>query len=197
MKNCYIFGYGSLINSNSRSITGITGEGIPVRINKIKRSWCATSKANPMASVGIESDINCSCNGVLFPIDQKELSKFDARETGYYREFLPKSQINFLSEDILIGEDVWIYFAKQTNHPCPNQPIVQSYVDVIIEGCLEISLDFTAEFLKTTTGWEYTWIDDRLFPKYPRPLDNSNPYQKIDRIIQNMIPGLLDHRTAA
>jgi len=197
MKNCYIFGYGSLINSNSRSITGITGEGIPVRINKVKRSWYATSKANPMASVGIESDINSSCNGVLFPIDQKELSNFDARETGYYRESVPKSQIHFLSDDIPIREDVWIYFAKQRNHPCRNQPIVQSYVDVIIEGCLEIGLEFTSEFLKTTTGWEYTWINDRLFPKYPRPLDNPNASQKIDRIIQDMTPGLFDHRTAA
>lgn len=197
MNKCYIFGYGSLINSTSRSITGITGEGVPVRINKVKRSWFATSKVNPMASVGIESDNNSNCNGVLFPIDHQELSKFDARETGYYRESLPLSHINFLSEGISIKEDVWIYFAKKTNHPSSKQPIVQSYVDVIIEGCLEIGLDFTKEFLKTTMGWEHTWVDDRLFPKYPRPLENSNTHQKIDQIIQKTIPGLIDHRTAA
>jgi hypothetical protein len=197
MNNCYIFGYGSLINSTSRAITGITGKGLPVRINGVKRSWFATSLENPMASVGIEADPKSSCNGILFPIAQSELSNFDAREIGYDRAPLSLSQIDFLSNDINIVEDVWIYFAKQTKYPSQKQPIVQSYIDVIIEGCLEVGLDFTEEFIKTTTGWEYTWIEDRLFPKYPRPLDNNNTHLQIDLIIQKFIPGLFDHRKPA
>ena len=150
-----------------------------------------------MASVGILEDPGSSCNGVLFPIAQSELTRFDARETGYNRTALPISQIVFFSGDLNINEDIWIYFAKQTNHPCQLQPIVQSYVDVIIEGCLEIGLDFTEEFLKSTTGWEYDWIDDRLFPKYPRSLNHDNAHQRIDPIVQKLIPGLFNHRKSA
>ena len=36
-------------------------------------------------------------------------------------------------------------------------PITQSYVDIIMRGCLSISHDFARRFLQTTHGW---WHDD-------------------------------------
>ena len=36
-------------------------------------------------------------------------------------------------------------------------PITQSYVDIIMRGCLSISHDFARKFLQTTHGW---WHDD-------------------------------------
>ena len=106
------------------------------------------------------------------------------------------SQIEFLTSGIDITEDTWIYFAKKTNHPCQSQPIAQSYVDVIIKGCLEIGLEYTEEFLKTTAGWEYPWIDDRMFPRYPRHLDYEKHCPKTDQIIQQSMPELFNHRVA-
>ncbi len=197
MNNCYIFGYGSLINSNSRSITGVAGKSLAVRVKGIKRSWYGTSLKNNMASVGIIADQKSSCNGVLFPIAQQELSNFDTRETGYYRESLPLSQIEFLSSGLDISEDIWIYFAKQTCNPSQTHPIMQSYVDVIIEGCLEIGINFTEEFIKTTSGWEYLWVDDRLHPRYPRHLDNTSAFPKFDRIIRGIIPDFFNQRKAS
>lgn len=38
-------------------------------------------------------------------------------------------------------------------------PITQSYVDIIMRGCLSISHDFARRFLRTTHGW---WIDDHV-----------------------------------
>jgi hypothetical protein len=188
MKKCYIFGYGSLINSYSRAVTGMSGDGIPVRVKGVKRSWVAVSKKYPMAAVGIEPDPDSYCNGVVFSIDEKELSKFDLRERGYRRVILPKSQIEFLTSDHLIDEDVWIYFVNRLNDPCKNHPIAQSYVDVIIEGCMEISKEFTEEFFQLTFGWKYTWVDDRQEPRYPRHALNTISIQTIDQLIQQYMP---------
>ncbi|MBT4442498.1 MAG: hypothetical protein HOD01_04220, partial [Oceanospirillaceae bacterium] len=35
----YIFGYGSLISSTSRRITGIAGDSMAVRVNGLERTW--------------------------------------------------------------------------------------------------------------------------------------------------------------
>jgi hypothetical protein len=40
-------------------------------------------------------------------------------------------------------------------------PITQSYVDIIMRGCLSISHDFATGFLRTTHGW---WNDDHHGP---------------------------------
>ena len=38
-KQHYIFGYGSLINSSSRRITGIAGDSLAVRVHGLERTW--------------------------------------------------------------------------------------------------------------------------------------------------------------
>jgi hypothetical protein len=37
--------------------------------------------------------------------------------------------------------------------PGPSHPIVQSYLDIILRGCLDISLDFATGFLQRVQGW--------------------------------------------
>ena len=38
-KRHYIFGYGSLINSTSRRLTGIAGDSLAVRVQGLERTW--------------------------------------------------------------------------------------------------------------------------------------------------------------
>mmetsp|Transcript_2492 Transcript_2492/g.5277 ORF Transcript_2492/g.5277 Transcript_2492/m.5277 type:complete len:338 (-) Transcript_2492:121-1134(-) len=48
---------------------------------------------------------------------------------------------------------VWVY-VQSKNLPAERSfPIPQSYVDIIIRGCLSISHDFARRFLETTFGW--------------------------------------------
>jgi len=48
---------------------------------------------------------------------------------------------------------VWVY-VQSKNLPADRLfPIPQSYVDIIIRGCLSISRDFARRFLETTVGW--------------------------------------------
>lgn len=45
----YIFGYGSLISSSSRRITGIAGDSLAVRVQGLERTWVSW-KGNQNAS---------------------------------------------------------------------------------------------------------------------------------------------------
>lgn len=50
---------------------------------------------------------------------------------------------------------VWIYVPKENYASYANTscPIIQSYIDIILRGCLSISNDFAKQFLLTTHGW--------------------------------------------
>jgi hypothetical protein len=53
---------------------------------------------------------------------------------------------------------VWIYVPKSeyTAFATPSCPIIQSYIDIIMRGCLSISIDFARQFLLSTRrGWWY------------------------------------------
>jgi len=86
---------------------------------------------------------------------------------------------------------VWVYLPKQGTPANHKYPIMQSYVDIIVRGCLGISEEFTRKFLETTHGWwhddhdgngneedsgsgsgspspQYIWVDDRHAPYYIR-----------------------------
>ena len=72
----------------------------------------------------------------------------------------------------------WVYTPQSKISPCSNFPIAQSYVDIILRGCVDISEGFALNFLETTDGWidnidcsvknNFIWIDDREMPLYIR-----------------------------
>ena len=48
---------------------------------------------------------------------------------------------------------VWVYIPSVDLPPDRMYPIPQTYVDIIMRGCLSISTDFARRFLETTRGW--------------------------------------------
>jgi hypothetical protein len=48
---------------------------------------------------------------------------------------------------------VWVYEQVVPDCPGPDHPIAQSYLDIILRGCLDISLDFATGFLQRVQGW--------------------------------------------
>jgi hypothetical protein len=81
----------------------------------------------------------------------------------------------------------------------------QTYIDVVLTGCLAISVDFAAEFIQTT--WHpphvhahhirrgedyavYAWVNDRTFsPRYMRAEDAATmPLDMIETMLSNHIP---------
>jgi hypothetical protein len=59
------------------------------------------------------------------------------------------------------------------NLPSPQFPMVQSYVDICVNGCLEVegkyatAAGFTTEFIATTEAWSRYWVNDRIYPRRP------------------------------
>jgi hypothetical protein len=94
---------------------------------------------------------------------------------------------------------VWIYANKfkskqalKNSLPSPEFPIVQSYVDICLTGCLQIQQgfpeagDFAAEFIQSTREWSKYWENDRA---YPRRAPFAVPLaQDIDILLKKHLP---------
>ena len=73
----------------------------------------------------------------------------------------------------------------------PDTPIVQSYVDIFVNGCLELQdrygLDgFARECIDSTAGWSAHWVNDRIYPR--RPFIYRKNAVRIDRLLQAALP---------
>jgi hypothetical protein len=77
--------------------------------------------------------------------------------------------------------------------PDAEYPIVQSYVDIFITGCLELQtrvadpdLDFVAQCVQTTDGWSKHWVNDRPMPR--RPYIYQPRAWDIDKNLKRLLP---------
>ena len=176
-----IFGYGSLINSDSRRRTTGSGEARPVRVRGWRRAWNVVSTATGVTYLGVVRVEHAVRNGVLFEVSPEQLIEFDARESGYTRRAIPSGDwIDAVPRSI--SDDAHVYVPDAPGTPTPSCPIVQSYVDVVLAGCLELGNEFAREFVASTDSWDLPWINDRDAPRYPRA-DASVPRAEIDSLL--------------
>lgn len=185
MKN-YVIGYGSLINFESQNITGRSFSSIPVVISEYARSWSVVYDELQFCALGVYPDKTQKMNAVLFEIESIEV--FDKREHGYTRHELDGSLLKTWNEKDQIPEDgkIWIYrpFEEKFGKASEKYFIWQSYVDVILMGCLSIDEQFAYEFIKTTQGWDLNFLNnDRKESKYIRALKNYNS-EKVDELLK-------------
>lgn len=184
----FIFGYGSLISAESRARTGYFGEAMPCTIHEVRREWNAVVPEFGVTAVGIILDPRSSCNGVIFPVAESELPKFDARETGYTRVLLRSGGVAGLDIKDLISGNIWTYTINNPGVPSRENPIAQSYLDVILSACFDFGDEFAKKFILSTKLWDYPWINDRKNPRYPRSLKEVPLASKIDKILEELIP---------
>jgi len=209
----YLIGYGSLINAKSKNTTyPDTGLNIPVTVSGFKRTWTARGWSNSSLSttyLGIDVDPKSSLNGVIFSVpDAEAVEKYDARERLYCRVQVPWKDISivrgnksdngtFPTEDALRDSEFWIYVTIPTFRAYPNDeyPIVQSYVDIFLGGCVQMEkkyglTNYSQDCVTSTVGWEHPWVNDRIHPR--RPFSNQPDSYNIDRLISKNIPGHKD-----
>jgi hypothetical protein len=126
--------------------------------------------------------------GVVIEILAADLHKYDAREIGYERvRVAPLDRVVLPGggdPEALLGKDayVWCYVSPAVKSidgtpapwPVPNAafPVIQSYLDVILDGCWTVGgEDLARNFLLTTHGWSAArgaFLDDRRAPGYVR-----------------------------
>lgn len=177
----YIFGYGSLIEDGSRQHT--TPDAVyafPARVKGLRRGWWDRGGTSGLTTtfLGAVADASAKCNGVVYKVSAGDLEDTDRRESTYIRTEIQASDITMLDgcAEVPAGK-IYAYLnnldAAGIARSLPNAqfPIVQSYVDVCLQGCLEVearyraAAGFTDEFLTTTDGWNAFWVNDRLFPR--------------------------------
>ncbi|CAH8183466.1 MULTISPECIES: gamma-glutamylcyclotransferase family protein [Vibrio] len=160
----YIFGYGSLINSASRQLTGQTGQAIPVVAHGLVRCWGKIDDSYVLSPLVVNIGQG-KVNGVLLEIDEFALAEFDHRERGYERISISANQIE--TEHAFNPQlPIWVYVKDSPQPPCVHSPIVQTYVDTVLAGCLEFSESFAHHFVEHTLGWQHPLENDRHDPKY-------------------------------
>ncbi|MEA2097900.1 MAG: hypothetical protein U9P70_02395 [Patescibacteria group bacterium] len=188
----YIIGYGSLMSLQSvlktlKNLDVFKINILPIEIYGVERGWFTKSSRNNFTALGVVKNLASKFNGTLIgPLSKKQMYELDKREKRYKRIEIKKESIKTLKQNNLIPQDnIWIYTTKNKKLPTSRCPIIQTYIDVVISGSLEISKNFTKEFIETTTGWDGIWINDRKNPVYQRAVSlTEKQKQKIDKLFK-------------
>lgn len=180
----FIFGYGSLIEDESRQRTTPSArDAWPATVSGVRRGWWARGAESGLTTtyLGAIADPAAECNGVIYKVSAEELAATDRRESaGYQRCRIDADKIKMLDGRTTPLEGVvWAYINRipknelKDNLATPQFPIVQSYVDICIHGCLEVegkyptAAGFTQYFIDKTDEWSRFWVNDRLYPRRP------------------------------
>jgi gamma-glutamylcyclotransferase (GGCT)/AIG2-like uncharacterized protein YtfP len=193
----FIFGYGSLIESQSRAMIAPSAlQASPVNVAGIQRGWFGQIGGASLSPTYLAAipDPHANCNGVIFRVSQQQLEAFDEHEIGYLRQRIDPHNISMLDGTKSAADgDVWFYAPPDKRFASPEFPIVQSYVDICLNGCLEIEATypltkeakFAEVFLKTSTDWSLYWVNDRIFPRMAT-IHQPNA-SRIDELIKRVL----------
>lgn len=151
------FGYGSLVNVATHSYGGVE----PAEVGGWRRQW-VQSKARPVSFLSVVPDPLSRIEGIIAEVGEIGWDGLDEREAAYSRTPLPEPH-----------SGVQIYQAAPEHLAPPNfgQPILMSYLDVVVQGFNALyGDDGVRRFFRSTTGWETGILNDRAAPIYPRSL---------------------------
>jgi hypothetical protein len=195
----FIFGYGSLINTASRnSSVSAPIAAVPVRVSAefgYIRTWNDRS-ASGFTALGLRKpgagEKAATINGVLYAVDGDDMAKFDEREVGYARVEVPREDIEAASWQRLpeTGK-FWVYIPVKPNGepgvglPAADAefPLLESYIDVVVEGGLEYGEVFAREVIETTSDWSDYWLNDRELAR--RPWVRDPKAAAVDRLLMS------------
>jgi cation transport regulator ChaC len=198
----YIFGYGSLIEQASRMRTAPAARYIlPARVRGYVRGWWARTGSIGFTTtfLGAVPKPTASINGVVYAVTEAELKASNDREEGYTPTDIT-SALEMLTGGPAPKGNVWMYVNDfkpgqlKKSLPTAQIPIVQSYVDICLTGCLQIeegfpaTTGFAAEFITSTLEWSKYWENDRVNAR--RPFTTVPLSSKIDELLQGHLPTL-------
>ncbi len=130
----YIFGYGSLINSASRRLTGQTGRAIPASATGLVRYFGKIDDSYILSPLVVHLG-DGQINGVLLEIDEVALAEFDRRERGYQRFALTADRIH--TQEYFVPENRFFF----TSPSSINRPVHKA------RSCKPISIPYSVAAL--------------------------------------------------
>ncbi|MFD0978116.1 gamma-glutamylcyclotransferase family protein [Tropicimonas aquimaris] len=160
MDDRQFFGYGSLVNRATHGYPRTR----PARLEGWRRVWVHTV-LRPWAFLSaIPAD--GAIDGLLADVPNGDWSALDLREGAYRRQSVAATV-----QACGTGVDAQIYSvpAEHADAPDVRHPLRLSYIDVVVQGYLEVFGEAgAAEFFASTAGWDAPVLDDRAAPIYPR-----------------------------
>eukprot|EP01135_Chromosphaera_perkinsii_P012116 Nk52_evm1s2581 gene=Nk52_evmTU1s2581 len=197
------------------------GFAVPARLMNYRRGWSFISPFSTTLAAMRWKFI--SMNGVLFEVSADELDVFDQHNKEYFRrERVSFDDVRFLYTDMTLPPDaiIWVYVVKHACGPSRSCPILQSYLDVCMDGARQYGETFAKEFVITTDVWPDTstengaWLNDRDLEDSQKAKSKGGknggkvgkyhwPYEgkaaevrrrKIDAQLKQLAPDALDNR---
>ncbi|PYG31047.1 gamma-glutamylcyclotransferase family protein [Pelagimonas varians] len=167
MTHTYFFGYGSLVDQRTHEFTPAQ----PAKASGWRRAWCATPDRDLCFLTAVR-DKSSEIMGLVAPVPGQNWASLDAREQAYERH-----EAGHEVDHPNGAASVAIYSVapSRRSRPTADNPILLSYLDVVIHGYLqEFGEDGAAQFFATTSGWEAPILHDRADPVYSRAQNLSD-----------------------
>jgi hypothetical protein len=184
------FGYGSLVNEDTLRTKYIAS--VPATLLNWQRMWDIPIGKNfddldisLLTSRPVEKS---STTGVIVFDRASNLPQVDERETNYDRHKLSLDGLHSPVDLSQISCDFYVYQAqKNFVNLDPRPPILQSYLDAVLQGFLRIYGNKGVEdFVNDTANFHTPILQDRDTPKYPRSVELKPEEQDlIDYILRS------------
>jgi hypothetical protein len=178
MKHAYFFGYGSLVNATTHDFTPV----FTAKAKGWRRGWRYTPDRKVAYLTAIRDD-SAEIDGLIAPVPDDNWEDLDHRERAYERH-AAAHEITHEAE----ASEIAIYAIDPARMARPTQdhPILLSYLDVVIQGYLQVfGPEGVTHFAETTDGWHAPVLNDRESPIYPRA-----------RVLNNDERGMVDDMLA-
>ena len=157
----YIFAYGSLLDKKSRETTILTDQVYRCSLyGNYVRFWTYHPRYKDQLVLALsQANTRERINGVLMVVDDFMLSKLDKRESGYIRIELPKSTID-TSYQVSDSIPLYTYVLHRDRElEVENSLANTRYMYICCRGFLQYGADYVKQFIETTDGWKYPWIE--------------------------------------
>lgn len=159
MNDPFFFGYGSLVNRATHDYPNIhraTATGW-------QRVWHSVDN-HAVAVLSVEP-AQGQIDGLIAAVPGHDWAALDTREHVYRRHDAP--DVTHAAPHHVAAQ-IYVVPAESTA-PAPKQPILLSYLDVVIQGYLrEFGVPGAERFIASTNGWDRPILNDRAAPIYPR-----------------------------
>lgn len=158
----YFFGYGSLVNTATHDYL----DAQPARLRGWQRRWCHTALRD-VAFLTVEPAPEVQIDGLIAAVPDGDWEALDKREFAYDR--LPAD--HQIRHALPGCPEISLYAvpAEAQNQVSQCHPILLSYLDVVVQGHLQVFGEAGVEdFFASTKGWQAPILNDRQDPRYPR-----------------------------
>ncbi len=155
MNDPFFFGYGSLVNRKTHEYENCQ----TATISGWKRAWVRVPQRSLCILTAVPNK-GGELSGLIASVPNADWAALDKREILYNR-----------GTALIAAKPVAIYEIPLENRgvPTDENPILLSYLDVVVQGYLhEFGETGVQAFFETTENWHAPILNDRADPVYPR-----------------------------